>query len=213
MPWRAELQARDPRQPADAPLADRVGDAVIARQPGQRADVDDRAAARHQRRHRLDAEQRAGQVDPDDALPVGDLDLREPLAERDAGVVDETVDAPVGLGEPGRQRAPVLGPRDVELPVDDPVAEPGILLVRFRRDRTSRPRARARGPPRPLAAGRAGDDDDLALDAAHSRADLTDAARARRAGRADPRPPTSDCAPTATAARARPPRRAARSRD
>ena len=91
-----------------------VGRAEVRRQPGDRADVDDRAARGHQGRDGLDPEERAGEVDREHAIPVAERDLLEPGAERDAGVVDETVDTAVLCCEPRAERRPVVRARDVE---------------------------------------------------------------------------------------------------
>ena len=110
----------------------------------------------------------AVEVDPHHAFPVGELTSASRARNGMPGVVDEPVDAPVGPPRASR-RARSSRPAfdDVEAAVHDAVAEPADLLVRDRSRRRSRPRRRAPRLGGALAAGGAGDDDDLALDSAH----------------------------------------------
>ena len=110
--------------------------------------------ARHERRDRLDAEQRAGEVDADDAVPVGQLDLQQAFPERDAGVVDESVDTTVDLLDPRPELAPVLRLGNVEPPIRDALAELRIVLCEVGGDhrRTLARERRASAAPCPPAA-------------------------------------------------------------
>jgi hypothetical protein len=170
---------RIPRAPSsrpatrDSPLADAVGGGVVSRQARDRAHVDDRSARRHERGDGLDAEQAAREVDREHAIPVGDLDLEQPHAERDGGVVDEAVDAPVRLFDPRSELAPVAVPRDIEATVDDAVAEVRILFPQIGRDHRCALASERLGLGGTLTSGRSRDDDDLAFDAAHVVADTT----------------------------------------
>ena len=82
---------------------------------GAARDVDDAPvpAALHARRHRLGAEEGAGEVDGDDRLPVGLGDLLErpaDLTQHAARIVDEDVDGAAGaLGRGNEVAGP---PRD-----------------------------------------------------------------------------------------------------
>ncbi len=88
------------RQPG---FASAIGDAECrGAQTRDRSDVDDGAAAlvTHDRRHRLGHQERTGEVDRQDALPILQRHVEQRLEHRDAGIVDQRIDAaelPMGL--------------------------------------------------------------------------------------------------------------------
>src|SRR5262249_61088844 len=79
---------------------DGVGRAHVAL-PGDGRDVDDHAApaGNHLARDALQAEEHALAVDAHDAVPVDFGEIHDVGAARDAGVVDERVDAAEGVGD------------------------------------------------------------------------------------------------------------------
>ena len=168
-PARAELGARDARQAADAPFADGVGGSVVAGEPRDRADIHDRAAIGHQPRRGLDAEQRAREVDGEHAVPVGELDLVESCAKRDARVVDETVQR--GRTPSASQPARPPSPRHARRRAcgSDPGRWLCRLVVQVGRDHDCAFGGEGGGLRGSLPARRAGDDDDLAFHASHPR--------------------------------------------
>ena len=90
-----------------------------AAQALDRGDVDDRAAAG--RLHRLDrslhAEERAGQVDVDDLLPLRHVELADLAQRDDAGVVDQNVELAELVDRGGDRGVPLVGLGDVEVDV------------------------------------------------------------------------------------------------
>jgi hypothetical protein len=88
---------------------------------GDRGDVDDRPAVRHERGERLDPEEGSAEVDRQDAVEVVEGHVAEPLSMRDRGIVDEPVQRAVLLLQPIGQRRPVVGRRDIEVAVLHPV--------------------------------------------------------------------------------------------
>src|SRR5436309_1699564 len=70
---------------------------AIAHEPGDRAEIDDRAAARlaHPRPHRLGGEELMAQVHLHALVPVTDGDIIAAVAVVIAGIVDEDTDGPV----------------------------------------------------------------------------------------------------------------------
>ena len=82
-------------QHLDAALGDRVGRHRCAGQfRGERADVDHLAPAPlgHAFRGLAPDDEGSGQIDVEDAAPIGGLEFQHRLSELDAGVVDEDVD-------------------------------------------------------------------------------------------------------------------------
>ena len=116
MPLVGEGERHHARQLVDAALARVVaGDAGDRGDAVDRAHVDDRAAAgrRHLARDRLADEERALEVDVDDGVPVGLGDVEELGGAKDAGVVDEDVDAAEGGDAGGERRVDLAAARDV----------------------------------------------------------------------------------------------------
>lgn len=105
----------DAGQAAQRPLARGVGDRVVRGERRDRPDVHDRGPGRHQRRQRLHAEHRTGEVHRERPVPVGDRDLVQARTHRDTGVVHQAVHRPVP--QPVPQRMPVLDPRHIEVAV------------------------------------------------------------------------------------------------
>jgi hypothetical protein len=79
---------------------------VIAEEAGNRAHVDDRRSGRHEGGERLDAKQRPVDIDRHHPVELGQRYLVETLAQRDAGVVDQAVDATVALADPRGELRP-----------------------------------------------------------------------------------------------------------
>jgi hypothetical protein len=110
---RAELEAGRPRQPAHRPLRRRVGDRVVPVHPGERSDDDDGGSRRHQRRQRLDAEQRPADVDGVHAREIRGPDVAYPCPPRDPGARHQPVHG--RALEPAREGRPRLLVGDVEV--------------------------------------------------------------------------------------------------
>jgi hypothetical protein len=106
-PVRRQLVGSMPREPEEAGLRGAVIGAAAERDapPGDRGDVDDRAAAAplHMRDHRLGAVERAAQIDRHDAVPVGGRHRRDRLAGDRAGRIDQHIDAACFRRDLGRQ--------------------------------------------------------------------------------------------------------------
>src|SRR5207302_8131917 len=77
-------------------------------------DVDDRPSARHVRHHRLNAEERAEEVDVEHTPEIALGHLVHGGGRVDAGVVDQHVDAPVAVEGRGDDVVPAVGRRHVE---------------------------------------------------------------------------------------------------
>src|SRR4029434_8326543 len=95
-PGRGQL-ARQPHQSCFACGVTRViGTVDIPLQTGNRCDVDDAPVLplQHLAAGCLRKDERAGQIDVDDLLPLGERHGLRPLAPRYAGVVDKDVDLP-----------------------------------------------------------------------------------------------------------------------
>ena len=119
-------------QPAQAPFRRAVGGREMAVDAGGRADIDDRAAAAvaHDRRRRLDAEERPGEIDRQHAIPIGARGVGEiDAAQRNAGIVDQHMQrAECTLGERDGV-APILFAGDVEVAVVAPCRRPARSIA------------------------------------------------------------------------------------
>ena len=168
-PVRAELERHRLRQPPD-----RVLRRAVVREPGaarvdrvDRRDVDDRAAVAllpHLRRGGPDAEERAADVDAEDAVELGRRHVLEQEVREHAGVVDEHVEPAEALdgGPDQRARRPAstrdvaLGGRDGRGPRRRAVARaPSSRSARRSASTTAAPasaRRRAHAKPNPCAA-------------------------------------------------------------
>ena len=108
-----------------------VGQVLHGGESGDGGGVDDRAAARGQDLGNLvfQAVEDAVEVDVDDLLPVGDLQVRNVLLRADdAGVVEGQVQCAVGLLGEGDGRLCVLGVGDIRLEGGGRAAGLGDLL-------------------------------------------------------------------------------------
>ena len=106
---RRELERGDLRQPAQPPLRDRVGEREVrACSPAiePMLTIDAPVVVRHQRNHRLHAEHRPGQVDPDHPVPARHVHVQQPRPVGHARVVDQAVDHAAVRGQPRRERPP-----------------------------------------------------------------------------------------------------------
>ena len=116
----ANSSAADLARPRTAPLGRDVGvHRGRAAQALDRRHVDDRAAAG--RGHRLDghphAQERAGQVDVNHLLPLGQIEILQRPERDGAGVVDQHVEL-AEFADRGRDRGvPLVGLGDVEVHV------------------------------------------------------------------------------------------------
>ena len=102
----AQVEHRRVRKAEQAELARVVGGASGERVLGrQRRDVEDVPAtpALHHRRHRPQAVEAAVQVRLDHLAPLLARDLVDRREAAEAGVVDQAVDAPGALGDPGHE--------------------------------------------------------------------------------------------------------------
>ena len=162
-----ELDRRDLGEPTEGELAGRVGgQAMAADEPADRGDVDDRtgaaAGALVQPEERLDAVQRADDVDVEGVTELLDRHLRQGGGPEDAGVVDQHVEPTVAATHDVGDAGPRTRVGDVEL---DLMRRAGHLLGegdvagdhRGPAAHTSLGDGRAESP-----AG-AGDEDDLAV--------------------------------------------------
>jgi hypothetical protein len=82
-------------------------------QLGGDVDHDPGRAAYHVRADRATAQERAAEVDGQDAVELGDRQLEERDVRADAGVVDEHVDRPEAARGGGDQPLDLVGSRDV----------------------------------------------------------------------------------------------------
>src|ERR687894_716754 len=94
-----------------------VGLADVAGLADDRADVDDaaRPAVEHVLQDRAGEVEGAGEVDLDDPVPVFDGHLADGLVQGDAGVVDQDVEAAVGVEDFPDDSFAVFGGADVAL--------------------------------------------------------------------------------------------------
>jgi hypothetical protein len=141
--------------------------AVVARQAGERADVDDRRARLHQRHERLDAEERTGHVHCEHSLQLLARDLEQPRPHRDARIVHEPVHATVLGAQPVGKVAPALLGGDVLGATDDAAVERRRLEICG--DHRGALCGECKRVSRALPARRAGDHHDLAFDPSHQR--------------------------------------------
>ncbi len=112
-----EFDRRGARHLVHRGLGGGVGDVGHAGMPdrGDRGDVDDRAAAlpHHHGNHVLHGEERALEVDREDAVPLGFRDIDHAAHLGDADIVVEHVDAAVGLQASRDHRLDIPGAGDV----------------------------------------------------------------------------------------------------
>ena len=136
---------------------------VPADNAGDRGQIDDRAAARFQQRERvLAAEKRTVEVDRQNPPPRGIVGVLDAAEERDAGGVDEAVEATMRALDLRQHPVPVAFGRDVEGVIDAAVAR------QVGRDRDTALAFHRRGNGLTDGAGRARDQHDLVLETGHA---------------------------------------------
>ena len=93
-------RARPRVRPLIGGLGGDIGEqSAIADHPGDRAEIDDRAAAgiAHLRPHRLGGEELVAQIDRHALVPIVERDVLDAMAVVIAGIVDQHPDGPVLL--------------------------------------------------------------------------------------------------------------------
>jgi len=178
-----ELEGHRFREQGDAALGERIERRQRrADEADDRRQVDDGPALRtcggpraQRRQRRLGAENDTRQVDRAEPLPVLGRRFLDPLADEDAGIVDEDVDAAEARHRGGDGRCPVVRPRHVEMHIErvaarrlEPAHRRAPALVQDIADHDARPRLHHQPRRlRPDAARRPGQERDLAVESVH----------------------------------------------